>query len=140
MSLFRCPLCARPLEREGSALRCPEGHSFDLAREGYVHLLPPNQKHSVLPGDGREVEEGVGGTANHHIRRNGVGEGGWGHNLGGLPVRQDHLHNPLPRIPGQAEPSGMNRRNGAVPRQGHPQGLGHALHGAGGHGQVPVLF
>ncbi len=55
MSLFRCPLCARPLEREGSALRCPEGHSFDLAREGYVHLLPPNQKHSVLPGDGREM-------------------------------------------------------------------------------------
>ena len=49
MSLFRCPLCAAPLTREPGAYRCPEGHSFDVAREGYVHLLPPNQKHSAAP-------------------------------------------------------------------------------------------
>lgn len=55
MSLFRCPLCAAPLEREAGAYRCPGGHSFDVAREGYVHLLPPNQKHSALPGDDREM-------------------------------------------------------------------------------------
>lgn len=53
MSLFRCPLCQIPLERAGSAYRCSGGHSFDIAREGYVHLLPPNQKHSALPGDDR---------------------------------------------------------------------------------------
>lgn len=55
MSLFRCPLCAAPLERETGAYRCPAGHSFDIAREGYVHLLPPNQKHSALPGDDRDM-------------------------------------------------------------------------------------
>ena len=55
MSLFRCPLCAAPLTREAGACRCPAGHSFDLAREGYVHLLPPNQKHSALPGDDRDM-------------------------------------------------------------------------------------
>lgn len=55
MSLFRCPLCARPLERLDRAYRCGAGHSFDIAREGYVHLLPPNQKHSALPGDDREM-------------------------------------------------------------------------------------
>ncbi len=55
MSLFRCPLCAAPLEREAGTYRCGGGHSFDLAREGYVHLLPPNQKHSALPGDDREM-------------------------------------------------------------------------------------
>lgn len=55
MSLFRCPLCAAPLEREAGACRCPRGHSFDVSREGYVHLLPPNQKHSALPGDDREM-------------------------------------------------------------------------------------
>lgn len=55
MSLFRCPLCAAPLEREAGAYRCGGGHSFDVAREGYVHLLPPNQKHSALPGDGRDM-------------------------------------------------------------------------------------
>ena len=55
MSLFRCPLCAAPLTREAGACRCPAGHSFDLAKEGYVHLLPPNQKHSALPGDDRDM-------------------------------------------------------------------------------------
>lgn len=55
MSLFRCPLCAAPLERETGAYRCCGGHSFDVAREGYVHLLPPNQKHSALPGDDRDM-------------------------------------------------------------------------------------
>ena len=55
MSLFRCPLCAQPLERLGGTYRCGAGHSFDVAREGYVHLLPPNQKHSALPGDDREM-------------------------------------------------------------------------------------
>lgn len=55
MSLFRCPLCAAPLVREAGACRCPGGHSFDIAKEGYVHLLPPNQKHSALPGDDRNM-------------------------------------------------------------------------------------
>lgn len=55
MSLFHCPLCAAPLEREAGAYHCPNGHSFDVAREGYVHLLPPNQKHSALPGDDRDM-------------------------------------------------------------------------------------
>lgn len=55
MSLFRCPLCGTALAREPGAYRCPGGHSFDIAREGYVHLLPPNRKHSALPGDDREM-------------------------------------------------------------------------------------
>lgn len=55
MSLFRCPLCAAPLKREAGAYRCPGGHSFDVAKEGYVHLLPPNQKRSALPGDDRDM-------------------------------------------------------------------------------------
>lgn len=54
-SLFRCPLCERPLRREEGAYRCPSGHSFDLAREGYTHLLPANRKHSAAPGDDREM-------------------------------------------------------------------------------------
>jgi len=55
MSLCRCPLCAAPLERGERCFRCPSGHSFDIAKEGYVHLLPPNRKHSALPGDDREM-------------------------------------------------------------------------------------
>ncbi|MDH6705615.1 23S rRNA (guanine745-N1)-methyltransferase [Kitasatospora sp. MAA19] len=34
-----CPLCAQDLTRHERALRCPAGHSFDLAKQGYVSLL-----------------------------------------------------------------------------------------------------
>ena len=54
-SLFRCPLCAKPLRREEHACRCPVGHSFDIAREGYTYLLPANREHSAAPGDDREM-------------------------------------------------------------------------------------
>ena len=54
-SLFRCPLCAAPLERREHSYACPGGHSFDIAREGYTHLLPANKKHSKNPGDDRAM-------------------------------------------------------------------------------------
>lgn len=50
-SLFVCPHCGSPLERGERACACPNGHSFDIAREGYVHLLPANRKHAKNPGD-----------------------------------------------------------------------------------------
>jgi len=50
-SLFCCPLCGAPLEREERAYRCPCRHSYDIAKEGYTYLLPVNQKHSAAPGD-----------------------------------------------------------------------------------------
>ena len=46
-----CPICASPLSRETGCWRCPNQHSFDIARQGYVNLLPVNQKHSLHPGD-----------------------------------------------------------------------------------------
>lgn len=55
MSLLRCPLCAAPLERQERAYACPGGHSFDISREGYVHLLPPNRMHSKRPGDDKAM-------------------------------------------------------------------------------------
>ena len=54
-SLFVCPLCGAALTRDERAYRCPAGHSFDTAREGYTHLLPANRKHSTAPGDDREM-------------------------------------------------------------------------------------
>jgi 23S rRNA (guanine745-N1)-methyltransferase len=38
--LLACPLCGEPLTAGGAALRCPAGHAFDIARQGYVNLLP----------------------------------------------------------------------------------------------------
>jgi len=39
LHLLRCPLCEEVLSRVGGAVRCPAGHSFDIARQGYVSLL-----------------------------------------------------------------------------------------------------
>ncbi|MVB12217.1 23S rRNA (guanine(745)-N(1))-methyltransferase [Caprobacter fermentans] len=55
MGIFACPVCGATLRREETAYRCPQGHSYDLAKEGYVYLLPPNRKHSADPGDSREM-------------------------------------------------------------------------------------
>lgn len=49
-----CPICGAPLEKRERALVCPGHHSFDIARQGYVNLLPVQQKHSQDPGDTRE--------------------------------------------------------------------------------------
>ncbi len=53
--MFCCPVCGSALTREARALRCPAGHSYDLAKEGYVNLLPANHRHSASPGDDREM-------------------------------------------------------------------------------------
>ncbi len=36
---LRCPNCAGLLGRRGRTLVCPAGHSYDVARQGYVNLL-----------------------------------------------------------------------------------------------------
>ncbi len=49
-----CPVCGNPLQREEKTFRCSQGHSFDVARQGYVNLLTSSMKHSASPGDSRE--------------------------------------------------------------------------------------
>lgn len=51
MSDLRCPLCHGPLARAPATWRCPAGHAFDVAREGYVNLLPVQLRKSRAPGD-----------------------------------------------------------------------------------------
>lgn len=46
-----CPLCAGAFDLQNGAWRCTAGHTFDVAREGYVNLLPAHHKHSKDPGD-----------------------------------------------------------------------------------------
>ena len=49
-----CPVCGAELNRLDNRYVCPRGHSFDIARQGYVNLLAVQQKHSRNPGDTRE--------------------------------------------------------------------------------------
>lgn len=50
-----CPLCRAPLAREARTWTCANRHAFDVAREGYVNLLPVQHKHSRAPGDRPEM-------------------------------------------------------------------------------------
>ncbi len=46
-----CPICADALSFNEKSLICKNGHCFDIARQGYVNLLPVQNKHSLTPGD-----------------------------------------------------------------------------------------
>jgi len=50
-----CPLCRERLERAPKTWVCARGHSFDVAKQGYVNLLPVQQKNSRAPGDSAEM-------------------------------------------------------------------------------------
>jgi len=48
-----CPVrgCRIALVRKQRRLVCARGHSFDVARSGYINLLQPQERRSKLPGD-----------------------------------------------------------------------------------------
>lgn len=46
-----CPLCRAKLCKIRQSWCCENQHSFDIAREGYTHLLPVQKKKSRAPGD-----------------------------------------------------------------------------------------
>ncbi len=50
-----CPVCGGPLTAGEHAWYCENRHSFDVARQGYVNLLTVDRKHSLHPGDTREM-------------------------------------------------------------------------------------
>jgi 23S rRNA (guanine745-N1)-methyltransferase len=47
--------CRLPLQRDDGRFVCARGHSFDLARSGYVNLLQPQERRSKEPGDSRDA-------------------------------------------------------------------------------------
>lgn len=61
MSLFICPICQSPLQPAANTWRCDgslhpkqTSHPFDVARQGYVNLLPVQQKKTKAPGDSQQ--------------------------------------------------------------------------------------
>lgn len=50
---LRCTVraCSGLLSHEATRLRCPNGHAFDRAREGYWNLLQPQDRRSRRAGD-----------------------------------------------------------------------------------------
>ena len=50
-----CPIDGSPLDSRDKQLVCEHGHAFDIARQGYVNLLPVQHKRSKHPGDSKEM-------------------------------------------------------------------------------------
>lgn len=63
VDLLRCPVCLGALEAGDGILRCGEGHSFDVAKQGYVNLVPGNGDTAEMV-EAREAFLGAG-----HFRR-----------------------------------------------------------------------
>ncbi len=51
--MLLCPVrnCREALARDTKRSVCPKGHSFDVARSGYLNLLQPQERKSKNPGD-----------------------------------------------------------------------------------------
>jgi len=51
--MLTCPVrgCHLALVREQRRLLCAQGHSFDVARSGYINLLQPQERRAKRPGD-----------------------------------------------------------------------------------------
>ena len=51
--MLRCPVrnCLLELIRNETRVVCPRGHSFDIARSGYINLLQPQERRAARPGD-----------------------------------------------------------------------------------------
>ena len=51
--MLACPVrgCHLILTRDERLVVCPRGHSFDIARSGYINLLQPQDRRSKQPGD-----------------------------------------------------------------------------------------
>ncbi|MGI5998969.1 MAG: putative RNA methyltransferase [Lutispora sp.] len=54
-TLFKCPVCSKPLSKGEKQYFCNKNHSFDIARKGYVNLLLPSHIGSGDPGDSKEM-------------------------------------------------------------------------------------
>ena len=55
MTAFICPLCQTPFQKTNNTQICANNHHFDIAKEGYLNLLPVNAKNSKNPGDNKEM-------------------------------------------------------------------------------------
>lgn len=56
-TLLLCPVCKGEMVKVPAArnFKCEHGHTYDIAKEGYVNLLLSNQKKSKNPGDSKDM-------------------------------------------------------------------------------------
>ncbi len=58
LSPWICPSCQCLLALDDRVWQCENGHSYDVAKEGYVNLLLAQHKSSKQPGDNKQMVNG----------------------------------------------------------------------------------
>ncbi len=53
--ILKCPVCSGELIRDEKSISCEKGHCFDIAKCGYVNMLPPGREKNSRTGDEREM-------------------------------------------------------------------------------------
>ena len=118
----------------------PEGLGEMLAAGIYVSYMrnvcidfikkPGIQFHAEFCGNGRQMEQGIGGASYGAVNHNGIAKGGRCKDLGRADIFCRKLHNFTPGIPrhGQNIPHGRRRQRAS--RKGESQRFRHTLHGA----------
>ena len=99
--------------------------AFLLEHRHYVHVQ------LRLHGDGRQVADGVHRAADGDGYFDGVAESPFGQDVPGPQVLGDQLHDAAAGGGDHVEQPLTAGPDGRRTRQGHAQGLGHAVHGVG---------
>ena len=55
MITLKCPVCGNALVKEEKSYRCENGHSYDIAKQGYVNLLMSNKTSAKRHGDDKAM-------------------------------------------------------------------------------------
>ena len=53
--MYICPVCKKKLKKLDNVFHCQNGHSFDIARKGYVNLLTTVKRNPKNSGDNAEM-------------------------------------------------------------------------------------
>lgn len=55
MNVLKCPVCQEKLLFLNNIYKCEKNHSYDRSSKGYTNMLLANQRHSINPGDSKEM-------------------------------------------------------------------------------------
>lgn len=55
MEKLKCPVCQNKLLKENNVYKCEKNHCYDISSKGYTNMLLANHKHSINPGDSKEM-------------------------------------------------------------------------------------
>ena len=115
-----CPYCRLPLSEVDGTVRCARGHSFDLARQGYVTLLPAGAR-GPAGDDAAMVAARAGFLAAGHYAPLTAALVAAAGRVGRAGARRRRRHRGAPGRGARRRPGRGRHRAGRLPVRGPPR-------------------